>query len=66
MSAPPIVDLADRRTHDVVPMWSRDSGRLWVRVNSQTHRPDRPGSTQCRQTLSTCYDHPFAYAKVAA
>lgn len=63
----PIVDLADRRTSDleVVLLWSRRSGRVWVNV---THR--RSGRTARIEATPAnaleVFEHPFAYAEVAA
>jgi len=58
-----IVDLAERHSNDldVVLLWARRSGRLWVVV---THR--RTGRT-ARITASASnaldvFNHPFAYA----
>ena len=62
-----IVDLADRHEEglDVVLMWARQSGRLWVNV---THR--RSGRTaQIEATPSNALDvfnHPFAHARAVA
>ena len=63
----PIVDLADRQTSDleVVLLWSRRSGRVWVNV---THR--RSGRTaRIAATPANAlevFEHPFAYAEAAA
>jgi len=61
------LDLADRHTHDldVVLMWSRVCGRVWVTV---THR--RSGRTaridaSPRNALDV-FEHPFAYERAAA
>jgi len=64
---PPIVDLADRHTHDVdvVLMWSRNSGRVWVTV---THR--RSGRMAridaAPANALDVFEHPFAYVRDAA
>jgi hypothetical protein len=61
-----IVDLADRQTHDldVVLLWSRASGRVWVTV---THRPSgrtaRVDATPANAL--DVFEHPFAYARAA-
>jgi hypothetical protein len=63
----PIVDLADRHSHDldVALLWSRESGRLCVTV---THR--RSGHTARIETSPAnaldVFEHPLAYAKAAA
>ena len=63
----PIVDLADRHSDDldVVLLWARRSGRLWVTV---THR--RSGRTaRINPTSANALDvftHPFAYERAAA
>jgi hypothetical protein len=63
----PIVDLAQRETSDldVVLLWERRSGRLWVNV---THR--RSGRTaRIDATPRNAFDvfhHPLAYAHEAA
>jgi len=62
-----IVELADRQSEDleVVLLWARRSGRLWVNV---THR--RSGrSARIAATPANALDvfnHPFAYAREAA
>jgi hypothetical protein len=62
-----IVDLAHRHSDDldVVLMWARHSGRLWVTV---THR--RSGRTaRINATAANALDvfrHPFAYERAAA
>jgi hypothetical protein len=62
-----IVDLADRHSHDldVVLMWARQSGRIWVTV---THR--RSGRTaRINATAANALDvfrHPFAYERAVA
>jgi len=61
-----IVDLAERHTTDldVVLMWARHSGRLWVVV---THR--RSGRTARVATSAVnaldVFHHPFAYGGTA-
>jgi hypothetical protein len=61
-----IVDLADRHSDDldVVLLWARGSGRLWVTV---THR--RSGRTaRINATAANALDvfrHPFAYERAA-
>ena len=63
----PIVDLADRHTSDldVVLLWGRRSGRVWVNV---THR--RSGRTArinaTKRNALDVFHHPFAYAREAA
>jgi hypothetical protein len=58
-----IIDLADRHNDglDVVLLWARQAGRVWVKV---THR--RSGQTvQIDATPANALDvfrHPFAYA----
>jgi hypothetical protein len=62
-----IVELADRRSTDldVVLLWARSSGRLWVDV---THR--RSGRVARIAATPTnaldVFNHPFAYARDAA
>jgi hypothetical protein len=62
-----IVDLADRHSDDldVVLLWARSSGRLWVTV---THR--RSGRTARINATATnaldVFQHPFAYGKAVA
>jgi len=57
-----IVDLADRHNHglDVVLLWARQTGRVWVNV---THR--RSGQTVQIDAASAnaldVFSHPFAY-----
>jgi hypothetical protein len=64
---PRIVDLANRHSEDVdvVLLWSRLSGRVWVRV---THR--RSGRTARIDATPAnaldVFEHPFAYARAAA
>jgi hypothetical protein len=66
-STRPIVDLADRQSDDldVVLLWSRESGRVWVTV---THR--RSGRTARIDATPAkaldVFEHPFAYAQVTA
>jgi hypothetical protein len=63
MTALPVVDLAERHSNDldVVLLWGRRSGRLWVLV---THR--RSGRTAriaaSARTALDVFHHPFAYA----
>jgi hypothetical protein len=61
---PPIVDLADRHTSDldVVLLWARKSGSLWVNV---THRRSgRTGRIDATPTNALdVFHHPFAYAR---
>jgi hypothetical protein len=63
----PIVDLANRHSEDldVVLLWSRLTGRVWVTV---THR--RSGRTSRIDATPAnaldVFEHPFAYAQVAA
>jgi hypothetical protein len=67
MTMPCIVDRADRHTQDLdfVLLWSRDSGRVWVTV---TYR--RTGRTARIEAAPAdaldVFEHPFAYAGVAA
>jgi hypothetical protein len=64
---PPIIDLAARRSADldVVLLWARRSGRLWVTVK---HR--RSGRmARIDATPANAFDvfrHPFAYGRSAA
>jgi hypothetical protein len=66
MKAAAIIDLADRHSQDldVVLLWSRRSGRVWVKV---THR--RSGRTARIEATPTnaldVFEHPFAYATAA-
>ena len=63
----PVVELADRRSNDldVVLLWARRSGRLWVDV---THRASgrvaRVNATPANAL--DVFNHPFAYAHEAA
>jgi len=63
----PIVDLADRHTDDldVVLMWSRVSGQVWVNVthrrSARTARIDAGPANAL-----DVFEHPFAYAGAAA
>ena len=67
LSQPSIVELADRRTTDldVVLLWSRRSGRVWVNVthrsSGQTARIDAAPANAL-----DVFEHPFAYARAAA
>jgi hypothetical protein len=67
MSMSHIVDLADRHTQDldVVLMWSRDSGRVRVTV---THRlTGRTAQIDAAPANALdVFEHPFAYAQLAA
>jgi hypothetical protein len=64
---PSIVDLADRRSNDldVVLLWSRRSGRLWVtfthRLSGRTARIEATPANAL-----DVFEHPFAYARAAA
>ncbi len=66
MKAVAIIDLADRHSEDldVVLLWSRRSGRVWVKV---THR--RSGRTARIEATPAnaldVFEHPFAYATAA-
>jgi hypothetical protein len=59
-----IVDLADRHTEalDVVLMWSRVSGHVWVDV---THRPSgRTARVDAMpENALDVFEHPFAYGR---
>jgi hypothetical protein len=61
------VELADRRTHDldVVLMWSRASGDVWVNV---THwRSGRTARIDATPTNALdVFEHPLAYVRCAA
>ena len=63
----PFVDLADRQTDDldIVLMWSRVSGRVWVDV---THRPSgrRARIDATPATALDVFEHPLAYVRSAA
>jgi hypothetical protein len=61
-----VVELADRRSDDfeVVLLWGRHSGRLWVTVT------DRESGTRSRIAATPAnaldvFNHPFAYAHAA-
>lgn len=62
-----IVDIADRHSDDldVVLLWARRSGRIWVTV---THR--RSGRTARINATPTnaldVFNHPFAYERAVA
>jgi hypothetical protein len=62
-----IVELADRRSYDldVVLLWGRGSGRLWVNV---THRSSgRVARIDVTPTNALdVFNHPFAYVREAA
>jgi hypothetical protein len=62
-AAAPIVDLAERHTHDldVVLLWARRSGRVWVEV---THRSSGRTGRISANGLNALdvFHHPFAYA----
>ena len=63
----PIIDLADRHTDDldVVLMWSRVSGRVWVRVTNRcSGRTARIEATPANAL--DVFEHPFAYVRQAA
>ena len=66
MSYEVVVDLAERQSSDldVVLLWGRRSGRLWVTV---THR--RSGQTARISATPTnaldVFRHPFAYGRAA-
>jgi hypothetical protein len=66
MSYEVIVDLAERQSSDldVVLLWGRRSGRLWVNV---THR--RSGQTArisaTPENALDVFKHPFAYGQAA-
>jgi hypothetical protein len=63
----PIIDLAERHTHDldVVLMWSRVSGRVWVNVtNRRSGRTARIDATPANAL--DVFEHPFAYVRAAA
>ncbi len=59
-----IVDLADRHSEDldVVLLWGRQTGRLWVDVtHRQTGRTARVNATATNAL--DVFHHPFAYAQ---
>jgi len=66
-SEPSIVDLADRRSDDldVVLLWSRASGHVWVTV---THRwSGRTARIEATPANALdVFEHPFAYARAVA
>jgi hypothetical protein len=62
-----IIDLADRQSNDldVVLLWSKGSGRLWVNVTHRSSgRTSRIGATPANAL--DVFRHPFAYSAVAA
>jgi hypothetical protein len=59
----PVVDLAERHTHDldVVLLWARRSGRVWVEVTHRSSgRTGRIGANGLNAL--DVFHHPFAYA----
>jgi hypothetical protein len=61
-----IVDLAHRQSHDldVVLLWSRRSGRLWVNVTHRSSgRTARIHATPANAL--DVFEHPFAYGAAA-
>jgi hypothetical protein len=67
MITPPVVELADRRSDDldVVLVWAKRSGRLWVKVtHRRTGRVARIDATPANAL--DVFNHPFAYASEAA
>jgi hypothetical protein len=61
-----VVELADRRSDDleVVLMWGRRSGRLWVTVTDRgSGSVERIDATPANAL--DVYHHPFAYAQAA-
>jgi hypothetical protein len=61
-----IVDLADRHSPDldVVLVWSRGSGRLWVDVTH--HRSGRTARIDAAPGKALdVFEHPFAYGALA-
>jgi hypothetical protein len=62
-----IIDLADRHSNDldVVLMWGRGSGRLWVNV---THRPSGRVARIDATPVNALdvFNHPLVYAPAAA
>jgi hypothetical protein len=67
LSKPPIVDLAARTSEDVdvVLLWSRRSGRVWVTVTHRASgRTARINATPANAL--DVFNHPFAYTKAAA
>jgi hypothetical protein len=64
MSSQLIVDLAERHSSDldVVLLWGRRSGRLWVTVtNRRSRRTTRIGATPANAL--DVFRHPFAYGR---
>ena len=63
---PQVVELADRRSDDLIValFWSRISGRVWVNV---THRRSgRTGRIDASPANALdVFEHPFAYAPAA-
>lgn len=62
-----IVDLANRHSDDldVVLLWSRVSGRIWVRIiHCRSGRTARIEATPANAL--DVFEHPFAYARAAA
>jgi hypothetical protein len=62
-----IVELADRQSEDleVVLLWARRSGRLWVNVtHRRSGRVARIAATPA--DALDVFNHPFAYAREAA
>ena len=64
---PPIVDLADRHTDDldVVLMWSRNSGRVWVNVTHRSSGRTARIDAAPAKALEV-FEHPFAYVRAVA
>jgi hypothetical protein len=65
-SARPIVELADRHTHDlhVVLMWSRVSGDVWVDV-THWHSGRMARIDAAPANALDVFEHPLAYASSA-
>jgi hypothetical protein len=63
MSSGLIVDLAERHSSDldVVLLWGRRSGRLWVTVTQRSGRTARISATPANAL--DVFRHPFAYAR---
>jgi len=62
-----MVELADRQSEDleVVLLWARRSGRLWVNVtHRRSGRIARIAATPANAL--DVFNHPFAYAREAA
>jgi len=62
-----IVELADRRSNDldVVLLWGRRSGRVWVEVTDRSSGWSARVAARPDNALDV-FRHPFAYARHAA